>query len=813
MSDANASAPLVTVTIDGRTVQVPAGTLVVEAARRAGVHIPVFCYHPRLKPAGVCRMCLVKVEKMPKLVPACTTPVADGMVVDTRHPEVREIQQAVLEFLLINHPLDCPVCDKGGECELQDLTFKYGPATSRLADGKVRRRKAVDLGPFIVLDEERCILCRRCVRFDDEVAAESKLVVSERAIDTVITTADGEPYDHYFTGNTIELCPVGALTSKVYRFRARPWDLSPVASYCTLCSVHCPVRLDFRHGQLVRVVSQGAPEERIFGAPGLMAAYHTPAEDVPGFRGMGWLCDRGRFNYRYVHSPHRLTAPLMGRGPLKQPVEWEQALERAARAIREAVAQHGAQSVAVIGGGRLLAEEAWLLRRLADTVGTPHRDHRASDQAVASLATPSGRTGSADELEKAHLVVVVGQPLVEQAPVMDLAVRRAAQGGAAVYVTGPVRPAAYRGRVRFEAAQGAALASVLRSWQAELVHAAQGRPGFRACLVWDGRGAWDGSAAAVGEAVLELAGALERAGAEVHVLVPGDQPQSRAAEAAGMLPGPGGLDTAGILRQAAEGRIRVLYLVGVNLVESFPDRALVEAALSATPFVVVQDLFLTETARAADLVLPALPAAMRGGTLVDLDGRTHRLEPALPPDGAGRGDGEIIAELLRRLGGRAGRDEAPAWDAVVAALAPDEARRLWAAPDAVPALSADGVAGGGAPGATGLRVAPLVRLYAGGGTVAFDPAFGAHREPLAIWLNPADAARLGAGEGAVAELRTAYGSLRAPVRIVPALAPGYAGVPAGAAGGGAWQLTAWHDPHPAVAALEVRVAEVVPQGR
>ncbi|WP_324667854.1 2Fe-2S iron-sulfur cluster-binding protein [Geochorda subterranea] len=445
MSDANGQPTRLTVTIDGRTVQVAPGTLVVEAARQAGVHIPVFCYHPKLKPVGVCRMCLVKVERMPKLVPACTTPVTDGMVVDTRDPEVRQMQQAVLELLLINHPLDCPVCDKGGECELQDLTFKYGPATSRLADGKVKRRKAVELGPFIVLDEERCILCRRCVRFDEEVAAEAQLVVSERAIDTLIATADGQPYDHYFTGNTIELCPVGALTSRVYRFRARPWDLSPVASYCTLCSVHCPVRLDFRHGQLMRVVSQGAPEERIFGAPGMMAAYRTPAEEVPGFRGMGWLCDRGRFDYRYLHSPQRPERPLAGRGALKQPLPWDEALTRVRQALEQAVRTHGAGSVAIVGGGRLMAEEAWQLRQLADWLGTPHRDHRVSDQAVASLASPSGRTGHADALERARLVVLVGQPLVEQAPVLDLAVRRAAQAGALVYAAGPVRSATRAG--------------------------------------------------------------------------------------------------------------------------------------------------------------------------------------------------------------------------------------------------------------------------------------------------------------------------------------------------------------------------------
>ncbi|MEW6045053.1 MAG: molybdopterin-dependent oxidoreductase [Bacillota bacterium] len=799
MSDAAASEAQVTVTIDGRTVRVPKGTLVVEAARQAGIHIPVFCYHPKLKPAGVCRMCLVKVEKMPKLVPACTTPVTDGMVVDTRDPEVQEVQKGILEFLLINHPLDCPVCDKGGECELQDMTFNYGPATSRLADAKVRRRKAVELGPFIVLDEERCILCRRCVRFDDEVATEAQLVIGERAVDSVVTTAGGQPYAHYFTGNAAELCPVGALTSAPYRFRARPWDVSPVASFCTLCPIHCPVRLDFRHGRLMRVVSQGAPEENTFGTRGLMAAYHTPSEDVPGARGMGWLCDRGRFNYQYVQSPQRVAQPLAGRGALKELAGWDEALQRLEQAIRRAVAEHGPGSVGIIGGGALLAEEAARLRRLAEAIGTPNRDHRVADQAVASLATPSGRSGRVADLDRADVIVLVGQPLVEQAPVLDLAVRRAgAEGRAAIFAVGPVRPR-YRGRVRYVPAAGFDMAAALREIAQDVAAAVAGVKGARSFIVWDGRGAWDGSAAAVGETVLELAGALEHGGSEVHILVPGAQAQSRAAEAAGMLPGPGGLDTAGMLKLSAEGRMQVLYLVGVNLLETFPDRALVEAALSRTPFVAVQDLFVTETARAADLVLPAVPSIMRSGTLVDIDGQTHRLEAVLPPDGAGRPDGEILADLLRRLGADGHDRSMPPPSEAVAALSPAEARRIW------------GVANGPvmAHPAAALRVVPLVRLYGGGGTVEFDPVFRKHREPVAVWLNPADAERLGVRQGDEVEVRTAHGEIRAAARIEASICEGSLGVPVGAAGGSAWQLTALSNPYPAVLALEVRTPEVV----
>ncbi|MBE3598280.1 MAG: (2Fe-2S)-binding protein [Limnochordaceae bacterium] len=828
MNGAAGAAPAqLRVTIDGRTVEVPPGTLIVEAARRAGIPIPVFCYHPKLKPAGVCRMCLVKVEKMPKLVTACTTPVAEGMVVDTRHPEVQEAQQSVLEFLLLNHPLDCPVCDKGGECELQDLTFRYGPGASRLYDAKVRKPKAVQLGPFVVLDQERCILCRRCVRFDDEVAHEGQLVIAERGHHAEVATAGGEPYAHYFTGNTIELCPVGALTSEPYRFRARPWDLAPVASACTLCSVHCPVRLDFRHGQLVRVVSQGAPEEHLFGARGLMQAYHTPAEDVAGARGMGWLCDRGRFNYRWAQSADRLSTPLAGRGSARRAMPWDEAIEEAARAIREAVATAGPGSVAIVGGGRLMAEEAAALRALADAVGTPHRDHRTGDQAVASLATPSGRAGRMEAVGRAGIVVVVGQPPVERAPVLDLAVRQAAGAGAAVFSIGPVDPS-YRGQaVRHTWAVGGAetraAIEAIRSQVLEAV-ARAGREGRNAtaAIVWDGKGAWDGSAAVAGEALLDLAGRLEEAGAEVHVLVPGDQPQSRAAEATGLLPGRGGLDTAGILARAARGEFRVLYLVGANLLETFPDRALVEKALETTPAVIVQDLFLTATAELATLVLPAVPAWMRDGTLVDMDGTVHRMEAALDAgaDG-GRSDAAIIEAIASRLGARSssgphgkgangwwsGRDVDVAGEAL-GALAPQEARALWGG-RAHAAEPRDGKAPGGPEG--GLRVVVLDRLMVGGGTAAHDEAFTpkVHRQGVTLHLHPEDARRLGVAGGEPVTLATAHGAVTGHVAVDRAVGPGLAGVEPHGPGSGVNRLVAVGDRHPVVTAVQVIAGEVV----
>ena len=826
---ARQAAEPVAVSIDGRTVEVPPGTLVVEAARRAGVHIPVFCYHPRLKPAGVCRMCLVKVEGQPKLVTACTTTVAPGMQVQTRDPLVQQAQRSVVEFLLLNHPLDCPVCDKGGECDLQDLTLRYGPGMSRLVDPKVRRPKAVQLGPFIVLDRERCILCRRCVRFDDEVAQEGQLVIEQRAIACEVTTAGGQPYEHLFTGNTIELCPVGALTSALYRFRARPWDLSSVASRCSLCSVHCPVRMDFRLGQLVRVVSPGAEGLLPFGAPGLMEAYHTPAEDVPGGRGMGWLCDRGRFNYRYVHSPQRLSRPLRGRGDGKEAVEWEPALEEIVRAIAAAVREEGPGSVAIVGGGRLMAEEAFLLRELADRIGTPHRDHRVGGQALASLATPGGVSGRREDLQEAQTVLLVGTPPLELAPVLDLEIRAAVARGARLVAVGLRRPA-YRGGVEHHLAWGPEVATALRA----LTPALQEGEG-RVAVVWDGDGAWDGRAREVGEALLELAARLEAQGRPASILIPGGQPQSRAAEAAGLLPGPGGFDTRRILQAAADGRLRVLYLVGANLLATFPDARLVERALERTPLVVVQDLFLTATARRADWVLPVLPAPMRAGTLVDLDGAVDFVEAAMPSDGAAPGDLAVLARLLdgvsRWLDGRDGVDWWSAagerelvsrvqerWPSLQAAmgarlpaLTPEQARSIWAYPAAargpagsvepVPAARSDGRPAGGA--SQGLRVARVERALEGGGTLAFDPWLSPLRPGPWVLVNPEDARALDVREGEAVEVRTAHGSAVAPVKVDPGLPPGWLGVAGASEPACAGRLVRWDDPYPAA---EIRVA-------
>src|SRR5579864_6767058 len=313
----DAMRPAVKVVIDGNELLVAEGTLVVEAAKQIGTSIPVYCYHPKLDPAGLCRICLVEIEKMPKLQIACATRVADGMVVHTTSPKVAEARRGVLEFLLLNHPLDCPICDKGGECDLQDFTMTYGPGMSRLTEPKLHKPKRVDLGPTIVLDEERCILCRRCTRFDDEIAQERNLIVAERGHKSLISTRDGGGYRSYFSGNTTEICPVGALTSKAYRFRSRPWDLGHTDSICTQCSVGCNYRIDTRFGRIMRTFTRE----------------NTAVDD-------GWICDRGRYTFNYLYEPSRLRQPLIKRDGEHKPGSLDEAIALTADKLSNA-ARHG----------------------------------------------------------------------------------------------------------------------------------------------------------------------------------------------------------------------------------------------------------------------------------------------------------------------------------------------------------------------------------------------------------------------------------------------------------------------------------------
>ena len=403
-------AEMVNITIDGVPVTVPKGTLLVEAAKTIRQQIPIYCYHTKLGPAGLCRICLVEIEGMPKLQIACNTAATDGMAIRTAGERVEAARAMVLELFLVNHPLDCPICDKGGECDLQDYAMAYARGTSDVADPKLAKPKAVDLGPTIVLDEERCIVCQRCVRFDDIIADERQLVVKDRGVRDIIATATGVEYRHNFTGNVTELCPVGALTSRTYRFKSRPWDLNRTQTTCTQCAVGCQQFADVRHGTLLRTMS--VEDDTISD---------------------GWLCDRGRYNIGFYDSPDRITQPLYRKDGSFVQIGWDDAYILWSNAIRQAIAERGPASVGAIGGGRLTNEEAFVLQHVFRSAGVTNLDWRAGWQ---RQATPGAHGAPFGRIDDAEVIVMVGQSPRERAPVLWLRVRKAALRGAKIVHAG-----------------------------------------------------------------------------------------------------------------------------------------------------------------------------------------------------------------------------------------------------------------------------------------------------------------------------------------------------------------------------------------
>ena len=711
MSSAPATSDLVSLTIDGVPLQVRKGTLLVEAAKMVKQEIPVYCYHTKLGPAGLCRVCLVEVEGMPKLQIGCNTPVGEGMVVRTRGESVEKGRAMVLELLLVNHPLDCPICDKGGECDLQDYAMAYGRGSSDLADPKSSKPKAVDLGPTIVLDEERCVVCQRCVRFDDLIVGERQLVLKDRGHRDMIATATGEPYRHNFTGNVTELCPVGALTSKTYRFKSRPWDLQRTETSCTQCSVGCRMNVDVRHGTVLRTMS-------------------VEGDDAVSD---WWLCDRGRYNVGYIDSAERIKQPLLRRDGAFVQIGWDDAFALWAKAIRSALDAGGPERLGAIGGGRLTNEEAYLLARTMRSLGVKNLDWRAGRQ---RQATPGSSGGTLLDLERAGAVVTIGESSAQLAPVMDLRVRKAVRHGARF-----IRVASHEAPPPMPYSDVADVAAAAAAIPANVT---------RVALLWDG----------VDIALARAAhAALEREGRTLLTYISGEQGNARGAEAMGMLPfaGPGyhvadaGLDFDALCDAALSGKIESLAMFGANPVRNAVDGARVREALQAIPFLVVSELFMTETAQLASLVLPAAGAFEKSGSIVNLAGDVLPTAAALaPPDGV-LSDFEIVAGLARALEIEL-PDTAEIERATIAAAAALPVGIAFGDDRFVGAAKKD------RPG-EGLQLHVLRHAFDGGGTLAHDERLTAlHPVPTAAFAR-ADADRLGIRAGDILDLVGPGGSI------------------------------------------------------
>jgi NADH-quinone oxidoreductase subunit G len=728
----------VTVTIDGIDVVVPKGTLLVEAAKLIARDVPVYCYHPKLGPAGLCRICLVEIEGTPKLQIACNTPVADKMVVHTLSSAANEGRRAVLELLLLNHPLDCPICDKGGECDLQDYSMAYGQGASRLADVKSSKPKAVDLGPTIVLDEERCVLCLRCVRFDEIITGEQSLRTDDRGAHAIIATATGEPYRSDFSGNVTELCPVGALTSKTYRFKSRPWDNHRTTTTCMQCSVGCQMHVDARVATVQRTMS-------------------VSEDDAISD---GWLCDRGRYNVGYVNDDRRLTQPLYRQNGEWIQIGWDDAIGLWATALREAIAKGGAASAGAIGGGRLLNEEAFLLQHVYRSLGVENLDWRSGRQ---HRAYPGDTGGTHVDLENAQCIITFGRSAAQLAPVLDLRIRKAVRHkGATLIIVG-------------EQAAAPGVRSVRAATFADALNAMP-KTATRYAVVWDG------SPSTEKNAVEAWAEALP-AGSVVQTFILGEQPNGRGAEAIGMLPRAAALGTQGMLEAGRDGKLGVLALLGVNPVLHWPDRQLAVDALKKTPFVVVSELFMTETAEHATLVLPACSAFEKSGSTTNLAGDVLPVAAGVPAPGEAWADGDMLVALAEVLG--------------IQLPAPDEIEQrirvlVSQAPALPPLPQVDVEPPRALVGNETLRVIVGSTIFSGGGTMAHDTRLSELRTPPLATVHPKTAALMKLVRGDMVDVAAPGGARLEGLRVafdsnVPAgaivLVDGIPGAPLNALGG------------------------------
>ncbi len=580
--------PDVNLTIDGHKVTVPAGTLVVEAAKTVGLEIPVFCYHHKLDPVGACRLCLVDLSPgPPRPQTACTTPVAEGMVVKTQSAMAVQARADILEFELVNHPLDCPVCDKGGECPLQDFTFRHGYPTSRVDGPRLHFKKPIPLSPTIALDRERCVLCYRCTRYYDEIAWEQELTVGHRGVESYITSQFDEPLKSVFSGNIIDLCPVGALTSRVWRFESRPWDMTHTPSVCSKCSVGCNVTMWQRRGQLVRITSR-------------------ENDDIDE----GWICDRGRFDYTDVNDPQRLHTPLVEGSR----ATWNEALTALAAGVK---GRGGKLGVSLPQD--LTNEEAFLFRRLLDG---PLKGAKVKMHGRTAIPAPAGETMLIKEIDDAKVIIVVASDTEQDVPIINLRIKKAvSKGGAKLIVVHPEGVDLDRNRatVHIRNTPGEAAAEVRKLADHELL---QSPGGPVAILFGDGHGSED-----MNELATACGDLAEKVGGKEMPLYRGTN------ERGALLAGVAGWDS----------------LDGVEALLSWGP-APAAGVPSSVKFLAVWDHLPRPANESADVFLPATTFAEQQGSYTNLEGRVQFLRPPVALRAPLKESWEVLTELATALG-------------------------------------------------------------------------------------------------------------------------------------------------------------------
>jgi NADH-quinone oxidoreductase chain G len=678
---------MVNLTIDGRQVTVEEGATILKAAEKLGIDIPTFCYHDKLEALGACRMCLVEVEKMWKLQVACATTVTEGMVVKTDSPKVKAARKGVLEFLLINHPLDCPVCDKGGECELQNLVFKYGSDKSRYSEEK--RRFIVDpkskyddlpIGAHVVRNMNRCILCRKCVRFINEIAGEKDLGTFARAAKSEINTLPDIPLDNPYSGNVTEICPVGALTSRSFRYKLRVWQTQMTPSVCSLCGDGCNIKLWTKDDKIYRITSR-----------------RNDQVDE------GFLCDKGRFGMDFVHHPERLTQPLVRKDGKLQPAEWDETIDLVASKLQSAKRQSGGNSLAGLGSPRLTNEENYLFQKLFRSVLESNNiDHRVDSQhllmSLDSSGKPFGMSSSIDSIEKAKVILVFGCDPEKEHPILNLRIIKSVRRGNKVYLANPQGTRLNRfanEELTYQKGAEVELLNALLEELGEKVKTSQsqtsGVPSNKiknlaqilkqteSLLILCGR---EIASHPDNEEILDLLGNLMRItghqgkencgmnllwqhcnsqGALDCGILPDRLPGyvDLADDAArkkveqvwqAKIPGIAGLDFNRMLKAINSGEIKSMYIAGVDPVSEHPKADEVRKVFEKLDFLLVQDTILTDTTKLAHVVLPGVTFAEKDGSFTNIEGRVQKITKAFDPVAGSKADWYIICMIAQAMG-------------------------------------------------------------------------------------------------------------------------------------------------------------------
>src|SRR3989337_1182963 len=648
---------MATVKINGKEISVEDGTLILDAARQAGFDIPTFCYQARLSRLGSCRMCLVEIGGQKKMQPSCVTPVLHGMEVFTENETVKSARSSMLEFLLVNHPLDCPTCDKGGECELQDLVFKFGPRHSAFSEWKRRfHDKDQILSPVIIKNHNRCIHCERCVRICDEVVGAIALGGIGRGAKTQETSFWNTTLDCDHCGNCIEVCPVGSFMSLPYRYKSRPWDLVETDTVCPFCATGCQLTIGTRNGSVLRVRSKietGINKET--------------------------LCARGRFGYDFIQSEKRLTKPMAKKNGRLTECSWEEAISQAKNKLSSA------KKIAGIASARLTTEKLYLFQKLMRNVfrtnnidsGSRWTDKRTTDALINACNLSEGGTSIFEAL-KADLIFIIGSSISDENPITDYLIRTTAADKKKTLIL------AYPRKIKIDrsatmslkyrpGSEGAVIAGIMAAMEgkavrtggsdvseADIVMAAKRISTAQNISVFVGTDLLrraDGKDALL--EIINIAKAIKLSNKNINIMPLLDRCNQRGAWDMGVHPSflPGykaavseGMDCGEILETSLKGELSAIYIIGEDIVSMYPDAGFAKDALSKAGFIVVQDIFLTETAKMADVVLPGTSFAEKEGTFTNQEGRVQRVRRAAKPAGTAMEDWRILCSIGRMFG-------------------------------------------------------------------------------------------------------------------------------------------------------------------